>query len=504
MKPPFMLIVLDGWGWRDETAGNAVRMAKTPRWDKLLANSPCTFLIPCGEAVGLPEGTMGNSEVGHMNIGAGRIVYQDLTRISKSIRDKTFFANPVLRDLMQTVKQSTGRLHLMGLVSDGGVHSHVDHLQALIRMAKDARVPEVWLHAFMDGRDTSPTSGRNFLKQIPEKNIATVIGRYFAMDRDKRWDRIEQAYRAMVLGEGEKPASVDAIFEKYYQPGSSPVGVGDEFIPPQVLGARIQSGDGVLFFNFRADRAREISRALTETDFKEFVRPSAPKLAAFVTMTRYEKDFPYPVAFPPQDLSHVFGEVVSQRGLKQFRIAETEKYAHVTYFFNGGREVAFAGEDRQMIPSPRDVATYDLKPEMSAIAVTEEVLKRLDSKKYDVGILNFANPDMVGHTGNVAAAIRACETVDGCLGRILDKLSSLGGSALITADHGNAEQMINADGSPHTSHTLNKVPLVLFSSNGKIKFQREGVLGDLAPTMLQLLGIPQPPEMTGASLISFA
>ena len=500
---PLMLIILDGWGWREETAGNAIRLAKVPRWDQLWKKYPHTFLRACGESVGLPDQTMGNSEVGHMNIGAGRIVSQDLTRIHQSIRDKSFFKNQTLLDLMRTVNQSTGRLHLMGLISDGGVHSHIDHLLALIAMAKQQGVKEVWLHAFMDGRDTFPTAGREFLKKIPQEIIATVIGRYFAMDRDKRWDRVEKAYRAMVLGEGEKPASVDAIFEKYYQPGANSIGVGDEFIPPQVLGARIQEGDGILFFNFRADRAREISLALTDPEFKEFPRPSIPKLSVFATMTRYEKRTLFPVVFPPQDLSNVFGKVISQKGLKQFRIAETEKYAHVTYFFNGGREVEFAGEDRQLISSPRDVATYDLKPEMSAVAVTEAVLQRLDSKKFDVGILNFANPDMVGHTGNLKAAIRACETVDACLGKILDTLSALGGAALITADHGNAEQMINPDGSPHTSHTLNKVPLVLFAPDGKnYKFKSEGILGDLTPTMLHLLEIPQPTEMTGESLLA--
>lgn len=485
-----MLIVLDGWGLAPPSKTNAISQAKTPTWNKLIHEYPMTQLEASAHAVGLPIGTIGNSEVGHMNIGAGRVVYQDLTRINAAIEDKTFFKNPVLLKCKKP-------LHLMGLLSDGGVHSHIHHLFTLLDFAKQQKIDPVYVHCFMDGRDTPPHAGKGYLEKLEQKiksvgnaAIATVLGRYYAMDRDKHWERTELAYQAMVCGEGEKFASASVGVAASYDKGTT-----DEFVIPFVVEPKglIKNGDSVLFFNYRADRARQMTKLLNEK----------LQLASYVTMTRYEKSFPYPVIFPPQNLDHVFGQVISEAGLKQFRIAETEKYAHVTYFFNGGQEIEFPGEDRVLIPSPRDVATYDLKPEMSALEVTEEVLKRLEQKKYDVMIMNFANPDMVGHSGQIDATIKAVETIDVCLGKILAKLQSLGGRAVIVADHGNAECLADREGKPHTAHTLNRVPFVLVDDGAKgKKLQSGGKLCDIAPTLLELLGIPKPQEMTGQSLLA--
>ncbi|MDO8527510.1 MAG: 2,3-bisphosphoglycerate-independent phosphoglycerate mutase [Deltaproteobacteria bacterium] len=500
---PLMLIILDGWGVSHETKNNAIAQAKTPNWTGLQKEYPSTVLDASGQAVGLPAKIIGNSEVGHMNIGAGRIVYQDLSRINQSISDKSFFKNPILLECVAKIKKSGGVLHLMGLVSDGGVHSHIDHLFALLDFAKEQKIEKVFVHCFTDGRDTAPHGAELYIKNLQEKingvgnaAIATVIGRYYAMDRDKRWERTTLAYNAMVKGEGDRAPSAGAAVAKAYQNGTT-----DEFILPTIIEkngkpvATLCDGDGVLFFNYRSDRPRQLTVMLNDKE--------SPKLATYVTMTRYDKTYPYPNIFPPQNLDNVLGEVLSKNHLKQFRIAETEKYAHVTYFFNGGREVEFAGEERQMIPSPRDVATYDLKPEMSAEGITEEVLKRLDQKKQDVTILNFANTDMVGHSGRLESTIKAVETVDHCLGKILEKLKTLGGTAIVTSDHGNSECMADGQGHPHTAHTLNRVPFVLVGPDAKdFRLKDSGKLCDIAPTILELLGIPQPKEMTGSSLLS--
>lgn len=509
---PLLLIVLDGWGEAPDSKYNAVTKARTPTWDKIVQEYPTTKLEAAGQSVGLPQGTIGNSEVGHMNIGAGRIVFQDLTRINLTIQDGSFFKNAALLNLAERVKKSSGALHLMGLLSDGGVHSHIDHLFALLDFTKAQKINPVYVHCFMDGRDTPPRSGRHYMEKLERKlkevkgaAVTTVMGRYYAMDRDKRWDRTALAYNTILCGEGEKFSSpLEGILQ------SCEKGTTDEFILPFVVLKEdkpvglVKDGDSVLFFNFRADRARQLTLAFNDPHFKFFERKIFPKLTAYATMTQYEKGkgYPYPTLFSPQNLDNVFGEVIAKKGLKQFRIAETEKYAHVTYFFNGGQEIEFPGEDRLLIPSPRDVATYDLKPEMSAFELTEEVLKRLDQKKYDVLIMNFANPDMVGHSGRVEPTIKACETVDQCLGKILDKLLKLGGRAIVTADHGNAECMADVKGHPITSHTLNLVPLVLvdWDSKGK-KLRGSGKLCDIAPTMLELLNIPKPKEMTGRSLL---
>ena len=452
---------------------------------------------------------MGNSEVGHLNIGAGRIVYQDLTRISKAIDDGDFFTNPVLLDCIARTKAAGGRLHLAGLLSDGGVHSHNTHLYALLRLAKREGLQDVFVHCLMDGRDTPPKSGAEYLAQLEGEidrigvgRIATVIGRYYAMDRDNRWERVEKAYAAMVYGEGELFASAALAIEKSYLDG-----VTDEFVLPSVIAdggeavGRLGDGDGLIFFNFRSDRAREITRTFTDPDFSGFPRKSWPRLASYVCMTTYDETFRLPVAFGPEELKNILGEVISTAGLTQLRIAETEKYAHVTFFFNGGSEVPFPHEERVLIPSPKEVATYDLKPEMSAYPVTEELLKRLDEGKYDLIVLNFANADMVGHTGILAAAVRAIETVDDCVGRLVEKVRAKGGKVIITADHGNAETMVDENGGPHTAHTTDRVPLILVDDSRKGARLRPGILADIAPTILELLGLPQPPEMTGKSLI---
>ncbi|NPV29116.1 MAG: 2,3-bisphosphoglycerate-independent phosphoglycerate mutase [Firmicutes bacterium] len=509
MKHPLALIILDGWGCAGEARGNAVCLARTPNFCYYQENYPATTLAASGEAVGLPEGQMGNSEVGHLNIGAGRVVYQDITRISRAIRTGEFFRNSVLVEAMEKAKDAS--LHLFGLVSDGGVHSHLTHLFALLEMAQRHRLSRVFIHAFLDGRDVPPMSAKEYLQAVEKKCrelgtgvIATVMGRYYAMDRDKRWDRVEKAFEAIVYGKGEKATLPQAALERSYE-----AGVTDEFVVPTVIvdaqgnpKGKARPGDVVIFYNFRADRARELTRAFTDREFEGFTRKKGYPGVHFVCMTQYDVTIPAPVAFPPQSLKNTLGEVLAAHGLRQLRIAETEKYAHVTFFFNGGVEAPNPGEDRILIPSPR-VATYDLKPEMSAREVTEAVLAEIKKDRYDVIILNYANPDMVGHTGVLEAAVKALEVVDECLGRVVTAVLGKEGVALITSDHGNAEQMLEGDGEePHTAHTTNEVPLILVGERYRGCLLREGgALEDLAPTILEILGIPKPPEMTGHSLL---
>ena len=513
---PVVLIILDGWGINPKKEGNAIAFAKLPVYNSLLKKYPNTTLNACGEAVGLPDGQMGNSEVGHLNIGAGRVVYQDLTRIDLSIKISDFYSNNAFLDAIRKAKEKGSALHLLGLVSDGGVHSHIHHLFALLKMAKDEGLKDVFIHAFLDGRDTPPKSGINYmqtlerrLKEIGIGRIASISGRYYAMDRDKRWDRVEKAYNAMVIGEGERnSSSIKAIEESYEK------GITDEFVLPTVIVdekdkpiAAIRDNDSVIFFNFRADRAREITAALAVDNFSGFSRKTKPELSTFVTMTAYNDEFNLPAAFPPVRLTNILGEVISKAGLKQLRISETEKYAHVTYFFNGGDEKAFEGEDRMLIQSPRDIPTYDKKPEMSADEVTDEVIRQIKSKKYGFIVINYANADMVGHTGILEAAIKAVEKVDECLGRLLDAVKKNNGIAIITSDHGDADQMIDYEtGQPHTAHTMNPVPFILVDDNVDARraaplLREKGIFADIAPTILELMDIPKPVDMTGVSLI---
>lgn len=506
---PLALIILDGWGINPKEEGNPISIARPPFYNSLLKEYPHTTLDASGESVGLPEGQMGNSEVGHMNIGAGRVVYQDLTRIDKAIREGEFFKNPVLLECMEKAKSSTGRLHLMGLLSDGGVHSHILHLFAIIEMAKKAGIKDLYIHAFLDGRDTPPQSGIGYIKSLQDYlkkegigKIATISGRYYAMDRDNRWDRVEKAYSALVYGEGVKASDPVEAVEKSYAEG-----VTDEFVIPVVISesngtpvAAIKDGDGVIFFNFRADRARELTTALTSTEFYKFQRKISPSLSAFASMKLYEEKTHLPAAYESAKLDNIFSEVISKKGIKQFRTAETEKYAHVTYFFNGGEEKPFPGEERTLIPSPKEVATYDQKPEMSAYKVTEELEKRIRSGEYGFILVNYANPDMVGHTGVLEAGIRAVEVVDECLGRVLSAVREMGGIAVITSDHGDIEQMIEYDtGNPHTAHTTNFVPFIITQKG--LTLRSTGIFADIAPTLLDLMGIEKPAEMTGTSLI---
>ena len=502
-----MLMVLDGYGLNELDKGNAIKAANTPNMDKYMAQYPNTIVHCSGLDVGLPEGQMGNSEVGHTNIGAGRVVYQELTRITKSIADEDFFSKKELLNAIDNCKKHGSDLHLFGLLSDGGVHSHNTHLYALLELAKREGMENVYVHCFLDGRDVPPNSGRGFVQQLVEKlrnigvgKIATVMGRYYAMDRDNRWDRVQKAYDAMVLGQGETCDSAVTCVEKSYN-----ADVMDEFVLPSVVTeegkptATIKENDSIIFFNFRPDRAREITRPFVDPNFNGFERAKGFFPLYYVCMTQYDAEMPnVNVAFKPQELTNTFGEYISNKGLKQLRIAETEKYAHVTFFFNGGVEAKYEGEDRALINSPK-VATYDLQPEMSAYEVTEEVVKRINSKEYDVIILNFANCDMVGHTGFFDAAVKAVEAVDQCVGKVVEAVQAQNGVVLITADHGNSEQMVDYDSDgPFTAHTTNVVPLIMIGEDAKLK---KGRLADLAPTMLDILNLEKPEEMTGESLI---
>lgn len=504
MKKPTVLIIMDGYGIAPVNGGNAVTTANTPNLDKIFAENPYTTIGASGLAVGLPDGQMGNSEVGHTNMGAGRIVYQDLTRITKAIEDGEFEKNEVLLNAMENVKKNNTALHIMGLLSDGGVHSFNGHLYALLEMAKKQNVEKVFVHAFMDGRDVPPSSGKDFvadcvtkMEEIGVGKIATVEGRYYAMDRDTNWDRVEKAYAAMVYGEGNKACCAVKAMENSYAEG-----VTDEFVIPTVLdGAEpIKQNDSVVFINFRPDRAREITRTFVDPEFNGFERKNGMFPLTFVCMTEYDATMPnVEIAFKAQELNNTFGEYLAAQGKTQLRIAETEKYAHVTFFFNGGVEAPYEGEDRVLVASPK-VATYDLQPEMSAPEVCEKVVESIKSGKYDAIILNFANCDMVGHTGVFEAAVKAVETVDQCVGKVVDAVKEMSGIAVITADHGNADKMVDTDGEPFTAHTTNLVPLCVVGYDCKLK-QEGGKLADIAPTMLQMMNIPQPKEMTGESLI---
>ena len=504
MNKPIALIILDGFGYNPDTYGNAITAANTPYIDNLLKTCPNTLIGASGLDVGLPDGQMGNSEVGHTNIGAGRIVYQELTRITKSISDGDFFANEAFLGAIENCKKNNSALHLMGLLSNGGVHSHNGHLYGLLELAKRSGLSKVFVHCFMDGRDVPPTSGKDFVAELEAKmkeigvgKIATISGRYYAMDRDNRWERVVKAYSAMVYGEGVENSDPVGAMQASYDND-----VTDEFVVPVVCDKEgtINENDSVIFFNFRPDRAREITRTFVDPDFSGFERKNGFFPLYYVCMTQYDATMPnVNVAFKPQSLNNTLGEYLSKLGKKQLRIAETEKYAHVTFFFNGGVETVFEGEDRALIPSPK-VATYDLQPEMSAYLVTDEIVKRIESDKYDVIILNYANCDMVGHTGVFDAAKAAVEAVDECLGRTLDAILSKGGAALITADHGNADKMYEEDGSPFTAHTTNPVRLIV-AGYGDCKLREGGRLCDLSPTILKMMDIPQPEEMTGESII---
>ncbi|UWG97135.1 2,3-bisphosphoglycerate-independent phosphoglycerate mutase [Dehalobacter sp. DCM] len=508
---PLLLMILDGWGCSEEENGNAILTARTPNFCRLLETYPHTQLDASGSAVGLPEGQMGNSEVGHLNIGAGRIVYQEFTRISKAIRDGELYKNDVLLKAMEQARDSGRAVHFLGLLSDGGVHSHASHLYALLDMAVQNGVGKIFVHPVLDGRDVLPQSAKVFLTQLESKlkelgkgKIATVSGRYYVMDRDKRWDRVERAYNALVHGQGPMACNAIAAVENSYDKK-----IIDEFVDPTVIIdetgkpiSMIEDGDSVIFFNFRADRAREITRAFIQEDFDGFARSNRPKVQ-YVCLTEYDATFDCPVAFPPQNLENTLGEVLAEHDLKQLRIAETEKYAHVTFFFNGGIEEPDNGEERCLIPSP-SVATYNLQPEMSAYTVTDTLLVKMQKEKYDVIVLNFANADMVGHTGYFNAAVKALEAVDNCVGKIVDAVQAAAGTVLITADHGNAETMVDEKmNSPFTAHTTNKVPFILVNDAYKgTRLREDGRLCDIAPTMLDLLDIEIPKEMTGISLLN--
>ena len=495
--PSVCLVVLDGWGLAEPGPGNAVELADTPVFDSLWQRHPHTTLTAWGPAVGLPEGQMGNSEVGHLNLGAGAVVKQDLLRIDEAVRDGSLFENEVLRAACEGAE----RVHLLGLVSDGGVHASTEHLRALVELARREEVPETVIHAFTDGRDTLPDSGAGYLAELeaalPERaRVASICGRYYAMDRDRRWDRTKLAYDALVHGEAEWRAdtAADAVREAYER------GETDEFIRPVLVGEEgaIRPGDSVVFFNFRPDRAREMSRALGEPDFAEFDRGGAGSFR-LTTLTEYQEEWSYPVAFPPARPEVTIAEVLAERGVAQLHVAETEKYAHVTYFFNGGEEDPYSGEERRLVDSPRDVATYDEKPEMRAEAACDAFVETWNAGDFGFAIINFANPDMVGHTGVIPAAVRAIETVDACLGRVLEAVVAKGGVCIVTADHGNADHMLEPDGSPNTAHSLNPVPLIVTADVGRLR--EGGALADVAPTALALLGQAQPPRMTGESLL---
>ncbi len=502
-RKPIALVIMDGYGINNDSYGNAIAAAKKPNLDKYFAECPNTIIGASGLDVGLPDGQMGNSEVGHTNMGAGRIVYQMLVKISKSIKDGDFFANPALVSAMENCKKNNSALHVMGLLSPGGVHSHIEHLYGVLEMAKKNNVDKVYVHAFLDGRDVPPSSAAEYMeeavaemKKIGAGKVATISGRFYAMDRDNAWDRVEKAYDALVMGEGVKETDpVQAIKNSYDN------GVTDEFMLPTVIegGAQISENDSVVFINFRPDRARQITRAFVDPDFAGFERKKGFFPVKFVCMAQYDATMPnVEVAFPPEQLKMVMGEYLSSIGKTQLRIAETQKYAHVTFFFNGGEETVFEGEDRILIKSP-DVETFDLKPEMSAYEVTDAVEKAIAEDKYDVIILNFANCDMVGHTGIMPAAVKAVEAVDECVGRVVEAIKKQGGVTLITADHGNADKLMEPDGSPFTAHTTNPVPFIVVGHDCKLR--EGGVLADIVPTMLEIMNVPQPKEMTGKSLI---
>ena len=508
MKKSLVLCIMDGFGKNDSDYGNAIKAAKTPRLDDIVKNNPMTYIGASGLDVGLPDGQMGNSEVGHTNIGAGRVVYQELTRITKSIEDGDFYENEAMKTAVQNAVDNGTALHLIGLMSDGGVHSHNSHIWAIVELAKKMGLEKVYLHCIMDGRDVPPTSGKDFVAEAQQKldeigvgKIATVVGRFYAMDRDNRWERVSKAYNAFVNGEGiHTNDPVKAIEESYETVDADGKNVTDEFIEPTIClenEGRISENDSVVFFNFRPDRAREITRTFVDPDFDGFERKYFP--VTYVCMTQYDAEMPNVlVAFKPEELTNTLGEYLSEKGMTQLRIAETEKYAHVTFFFNGGKETVSEGEDRILVPSPK-VTTYDLKPEMSAYEVSEKVNDAVRSGKYDVIILNFANCDMVGHTGVFDAAVKAVEAVDTCVGTLYDAVKEMGGVLLITADHGNADKMYEADGSAFTPHTTNPVPFIV--ANYPCELRDGGKLCDIAPTMLKVLGLEQPKEMTGVSII---
>ncbi|WP_339375251.1 2,3-bisphosphoglycerate-independent phosphoglycerate mutase [Stenomitos frigidus] len=507
---PVVLVILDGWGYREETECNAVKAAHTPVVDSLWAAYPHTLIRTSGKDVGLPDGQMGNSEVGHLNIGAGRVVPQELVRISDAVEDGTLLSNPALVKVCQDVKRNGTKLHLVGLCSDGGVHSHLTHLFGLLDLAKDQQLSDVCLHVITDGRDTAPTAGKVSVEKIQDYiadrdigRIVTLSGRYYSMDRDHRWDRVQLAYNVMTQdGEGDGRSALEVLHASYA------VGTNDEFVlPTRIASGAVQPGDGIIFFNFRPDRARQMTQALVDPAFDGFEREQIKPLF-FVTFTQYDSHLPASVAFEPQDLTNILGEVLAKNGLRQFRAAETEKYAHVTYFFNGGIEDPFEGEDRELVPSPM-VATYDSAPGMSAEKVTDVAIAAVRKRIYSLIVINYANPDMVGHTGKMEPTVSALETVDRCLGRLLESIISAGGTTIITADHGNAEVMCDGQGNPWTAHTTNPVPFLLVEGEGRkipvhgteVPLREDGRLADIAPTILDILKLPQPPEMTGRSMI---
>lgn len=507
-RKPLSLIILDGWGYREDPKYNAIAAARKPAWDRLWTY-PHMLIAASAGAVGLPDDQMGNSEVGHLNLGAGRVVYQEYTRVNRAISTGEFFRNPALTEGVDTAIKNDGAVHVLGLLSPGGVHSHEEQIQAMVELAAKRGAAKLYVHAFLDGRDTPPRSAGASLDAMAHKlaalgvgRIASICGRYYAMDRDKRWDRVQRAYDLLTLGQGDYSANdAQAALAAAYERGET-----DEFVKPTVVvppgasPACVSDGDTVVFMNFRADRARQLTSAFTQPDFQGFPRSRMPKLARFVTLTEYNAQFKATVAFPPARLENTFGAYIAEHGLHQLRVAETEKYAHVTFFFNGGTESPYPNEDRILVPSPQDVATYDLKPEMSAPAVADEIVKAIKSGKYDVIISNFANADMVGHSGNVDATVKAIEAVDAALGRILDATLAAGGELLITADHGNAEEMFDAQtGQPHTAHTTNPVPLIYVGRPASMA--SNGALEDIAPTMLYLMGLPIPGEMTGHPLV---
>ncbi len=507
---PVLLIILDGFGCRRADAYNAITSARKPNFDHFWKDYPHSLIQASEAAVGLPAGQMGNSEVGHLNIGAGRVVYQEFTRIDHAINSGHFPSNPALNEVITKLKDNGGALHIFGLLSDGGVHSHENHIHAMLDLALREGLKKVYVHAFLDGRDTPPKSAEAYIRCLQDKmdglrggRIASIVGRYYAMDRDKRWDRVKVAFDLLTLGRAEYQAPSAALgLEMAYERGEN-----DEFVKPTAIvekgsePVRMRDGDAVVFMNFRSDRAREITKAFIEPGFKEFAREYVPKLSSYCTLTGYSEEFDVPVAFPPERVRNGFGEYIANLGLRQLRIAETEKYPHVTYFFNGGEETVYPGEDRVMVQSPK-VATYDLKPEMNAFEVTDKLVEAIESRKYDAIICNYANCDMVGHTGIMEAAVKAVEAVDTCLGRVVAAMQAAGGEVLITADHGNAETMLDTStNQPYTAHTINLVPLVYIGRPARL--EHSGALEDLAPTLLKMMGLPQPPEMTGSALIEF-